>query len=178
MVTLWGHIHSPTVTLLIISILFLLSCCLTEGNSYFYIYDWPREFDDLWPAPGTVLHNKSGYNHEFYENFGAGRQLNATYGLYQTWQFSLYKNVMARLKVSAYRTRDPKKAVAFIVPFDLGVHSYIDHKTGQPRLASPFGWAAGYFLINAFKDKKLYWHNNGHDHFVFFSITGTFTSPI
>lgn len=48
---------------------------------------------------------------------------------------------------------DPEKATVFIIPFDLGVHSYIDHLTGKPRLASPHGWAAGYFLINGSKDK-------------------------
>lgn len=128
-------------------------CFVANGKAYFYIYDWCKEFDDLWPPPGAVLHNKSSYSHEFYDNFGAGRVINSTFGLYQTWQFSLYKNVMARLKVSEYRTRDPKQASAFIIPFDLGVHSYIDHKDGHPRLASPFGWAAGYFLINAFRDK-------------------------
>ena len=83
----------------------LLCRCCADAKAYFYIYDWPNEFDDLWPRPGTQLHNKSGYSHEFYENSGAGRLINADYGLFQTWQFSLYKNVMARLRVSEYRTR-------------------------------------------------------------------------
>jgi hypothetical protein len=153
-----GTFYPSTATLGwvgIVGVLILLQCIpfAAGKGAYFYIYDWAKEFDDLWPPPGALLHNKSGYNHEFYDNYGAGRQLNSTYGLYQTWQFSLYKNTMARLRVSAYRTRDPTQASAFIIPFDLGVHSYIDHKDGHPRLASPFGWAAGYFLINAFKDK-------------------------
>ena len=38
--------------------------------------------------------------------------------------------------------RDPSKADVFIIPFDAGVHSYIDHKDGKPRLASPHGWRA------------------------------------
>jgi hypothetical protein len=38
--------------------------------------------------------------------------------------------------------RDPNKASAFIIPFDAGVHSYIDHENGKPRLASPHGWRA------------------------------------
>lgn len=38
--------------------------------------------------------------------------------------------------------RDPTKAAAFIIPFDAGVHSYIDHENGKPRLASPHGWRA------------------------------------
>jgi hypothetical protein len=49
--------------------------------------------------------------------------------------------------------RDPTKASAFIVPFDAGVHSYIDHRTGKPRLASPHGWYAIQLLKNAAQDK-------------------------
>ena len=67
---------------------------------------------------------------------------NSDLGLFQTWQFSLYKNTFARLRTSKARTLDPKEASAFIIPFDLGVHSYIDHNNGLPRLASPHGWMA------------------------------------
>ena len=47
----------------------------------------------------------SGYSHEFRANNGAGSLLDADVGLFNTWQFSLYKNVMSRLRVSEYRTR-------------------------------------------------------------------------
>ena len=50
---------------------------------------------------------------------------------------------MARLRTSTRRTRDPSKAVAFILPFDAGVHSYIDHEDGHPRLAAPHGRYVG-----------------------------------
>lgn len=152
-------------------LLLSLSICSFCQEKYFYIYEWPSELDDVWPPQGAVLHNRSGYSHEFYDNFGAGKLLNSDLGLFQTWQFSLYKNVMARLRVSKYRTRDPWKASAFIIPFDLGVHSYIDHRNGFPRLASPHGWAAGQYLREASRNKTLWWKNNGHDHFVLFSIT-------
>ena len=72
--------------------------------------------------------------------------------------------------MSEHRTLDPAKATAFIVPFDPGVHSYVDHMTGKPRLASPHGWRA----INCLKEESkdpVKWHNNGHDHFVFHSVT-------
>ena len=94
-------------------------------------------------------------------------------GLFQTWQFSLYKNILSRLRVSKYRTRDPKKATAFIVPFDLGVNSYIDHINGRPRLAAPLGRLAGKLLRSTCtgKDANVFWKNRGHDHYVFFSIT-------
>jgi len=50
-------------------------------------------------------------------------------------------------------TRDPSKASAFIIPFDAGVHSYIDHKTGKPRLASPHGWTAIALLQQASRNE-------------------------
>ena len=49
--------------------------------------------------------------------------------------------------------RDPTKAVAFVIPFDAGVHSYIDHRHGKPRLASPHGWDAIQYLQQASKDE-------------------------
>lgn len=114
----------------------------TSEGPKFYIYEWDSYMDDVYPPPNSTLHPKSTYDHAFYENRGSGRLLVPEYGLFQTWQFSLYKNALSRLKASKFRTRDPSKAVAFIVPFDAGVHSYIDHQNGRPRLASPHGWRA------------------------------------
>ncbi|RYH32497.1 hypothetical protein EON65_00530 [archaeon] len=54
--------------------------------------------------------------------------------------------------------RDPTKASAFIIPFDAGVHSYIDHITGRPRLASPHGWRAQQLLRDAAKN-EVSWLN-------------------
>jgi len=137
----------------------------------FYIYDWPSYIDDVWPPAGTQLSNKSAYNHIFRPNNGAGKLLDPELGLFQTWQFSLYKNIISRMKVSKHRTLIPEEATAFIVPFDLGVHSYIDHLTGVPRLASPHGWMAQQLLRAHSKDKALYWKYQGHNHFVFLSVT-------
>lgn len=137
----------------------------------FYIYDWPAYIDDVWPPAGATLHNKSAYNHIFRPNNGAGEMLDADVGLFQTWQFSLYKNIISRMKVSKHRTFDPAEATAFIIPFDLGVHSYIDHLNGIPRLASPHGWLAQQLLRAHSKDKALYWKYYGHNHFVFLGIT-------
>eukprot|EP01038_Epipyxis_sp_PR26KG_P004344 gene4344-6147_t len=142
---------------------------IEKEKKYFYIYEWPDEMDDPWPPLGGKLIPKSGYRHEFRGNNGAGSILNADVGLYNTWQFSLYRNMMARLRVSEYRTRDPEKATSFILPYDIGIHSYIDF-TGKARLPTPYSWAGHFFLNNASKDKKLWWKNRGHDHFVLFSI--------
>ena len=92
----------------------------SSTKSRYYIYEWPSYIDDVWPAPESSLHAKSGYDHGFYANRGAGDAIFPEVGLFQTWQFSLYKNLMARLRTSEFRTKDPTKAVAFIIPFDLG----------------------------------------------------------
>jgi hypothetical protein len=125
-----------------LSLLFIYGREQKDINGFFYIYEWDLELHDVYPPPNSTLHPQSSYDHAFYDNRGAGKLLVPELGLFQTWQFSLYKNVLSRLAASRYRTRDPSKADVFIVPFDAGVHSYIDHKNGKPRLASPHGWRA------------------------------------
>jgi len=97
-----------------ITILFIINLSIISINAdnvensnkrYFYIYDWDKALDDVWPPAGAKLHVKSGYNHDFRDNYGAGRMLDEKVGLFQTWQFSLYKVVMNRLRVSEFRTR-------------------------------------------------------------------------
>ena len=70
-------------------------------------------------------------------------------------------------------TLDPNEATSFIVPFDLGVHSYIDHMNGFPRLASPHGWMAQALLKEKVSDKNVFLKNRGHDHFVFCPLLPT-----
>jgi hypothetical protein len=160
---------------IVLSILLLTALWGLQSSAklYFYIYDWPSMLDDLWPPDQYPLHPKSGYVHDFRPNNGSGKQLNSEVGLYLTWQFSIYKNIVSRLRVSDHRTLDPAKASAFIVPFDAGVHSYIDHLDGHPRLAAPHGRQAGQLLRDACNGEQadIFWKYRGHDHFVIFSIT-------
>lgn len=151
----------------------ILALLQTSAKLYFYIYDWPGILDDLWPPDQQPLHPKSGYVHDFRPNNGSGKQLNSEVGLYLTWQFSIYKHIVSRLRVSDHRTLDPAKASAFVVPFDAGVHSYIDHIDGHPRLAAPYGRQAGQYLRDACNGDQadIFWKYRGHDHFVIFSIT-------
>lgn len=75
---------------------------------------------------------------------------------------------MARLLVDEHRTMDPAKATSFIVPFDIGVHSFLDHRTGKVRVASPHGWRAiEYFKQTA--SQHVFNKNNFHDHFILVS---------
>jgi hypothetical protein len=82
----------------------LYSNCL-DNKPYFYIYEWPLELHEVYPPANATLHKDSSYDHSFNENGGAGRMLVPDVGLFQTWQFSLYKNVMSRLRASPQRTR-------------------------------------------------------------------------
>ena len=75
------------------------------AHPMFYIYEWPEYLSDVYPPKGAQLHPNSRYDHSFNENNGAGIILNPEVGLFQTWQFSLFKNIMSRLRVSKYRTR-------------------------------------------------------------------------
>lgn len=94
------------VYLLAIFSLFVVGKAVEHLNEpYFYIYEWPSALGDVYPPPNTVLHKSSSYDHAFYENRGIGRMLDPDCGLFQTWQFSLYKNAMQRLSTSRYRTR-------------------------------------------------------------------------
>lgn len=109
-------------------LLLLQSISLTvsePGKKYFFIYDWPTPLRDVYPPPGATLHAEASYDHDFYENDGFGKTLNREMGLFATWQFSLFKNLMSRLRVSEHRTLDSSKASTFIIPYDMGVHSFI-----------------------------------------------------
>jgi len=77
----------------------------TAITARFYIYDWPPQLADVYPPMNTTLDKKSKYDHSFNENNGAGKLLVPELGLFQTWQFSLFKNVFSRLRTSKYRTR-------------------------------------------------------------------------
>ena len=90
--------------LLFTSLVFGALVGLITGDAKFFIYDWPTFMSDVYPPPGAKLDKESKYDHAFYENRGAGQMLVPDVGLFQTWQFSLYKNAMSRLSVSKFRT--------------------------------------------------------------------------
>lgn len=142
-------------------------------SKFFYIYDWPDYIYDVWPPLDAPLHLNASYSHKFRGHNGAGQEVHRDFGYFNTWQFAMYQLTMARLRVSPMRTLDPSKATSFIIPFDVGVHSFIDHNNGRVRVASPHGWRVSEWLketIQKFYDQGI-WKHRGHDHFVLFSIT-------
>lgn len=115
--------------MLAVMLLLMMMHCSAHPKKYFYIYDWPRKMRDVYPPPDATLHNTSSYHHDFGENDGFGKVLSRKQGVFATWQFSLFKNVMARLRVSEYRTLDSAEASAFIIPYDMGVNSFIGEQS-------------------------------------------------
>jgi hypothetical protein len=75
MIVLW-HYHILLILLINIKVFHIqgaLSSSSSENDiKYFYIYEWPKELDDVWPPANATLHHKSGYNHDFRLNHGAG----------------------------------------------------------------------------------------------------------
>ena len=151
----------------------LRSLLVDNEGAKFYIYEWPKEYGDVYPDTTSQLVADSPYNHGFRSNSGAGELLDPSLGLFQTWQFSLYANVMSRLLVSRHRTRNASLATSFIIPFDAGVHSYVDKLSGKYRLATPYGWNVIRWLQEAQSSTAAagFWKHWGHDHFVLFSLT-------
>jgi hypothetical protein len=88
--------------LFIIFVSFLLKTVSIENS--FYIYDWPQYLHNVYPPFDSVLEKDSSYSNDFNFNEGAGLLLNPEVGLFQTWQFSLYRNIMQRLLVSPFRS--------------------------------------------------------------------------
>ena len=147
----------------------LAGLCVGEDKKYFYIYEWPEYFSDVWPPASAVLDRDTPYSHNFRSSItGIGNPIDPDIGYFNTWQFSLYKLAMARLLVDEHRTMDPEKATSFIVPFDIGVHSFLDHRTGKVRVASPHGWRAIEFFKQT-ASQHVFNKNNFHDHFILVS---------
>jgi hypothetical protein len=79
------------------SFCFIALLCITTDSAskpLFYIHEWPAEFADVYPPLHAKLDNETSYEHSFNYNNGAGKLLVGDVGLFQTWQFSLFKVCM------------------------------------------------------------------------------------
>ena len=50
---------------------------MTWAKRFFYIYDWPKELDDVYPSPESQLAPDAAYSHAFYANDGYGECVDA-----------------------------------------------------------------------------------------------------
>ena len=81
------------------------SASASASDGLFYIYEWPDVPISMYPKPDAVLYPNTTYSHGFHSNHGIGDAINLDIGLYNTWQFSLFRNLFNRLYVHPKRTR-------------------------------------------------------------------------
>lgn len=86
-------------------------CCNCDATvsdittDYFFIYEWPTVPINVYPPPNADIPPGASYSHAFGRNNGYGEAIDTEIGLYQTWQFSLFRNLFNRLRVHPLRTR-------------------------------------------------------------------------
>lgn len=112
----------------------------------FFIFEWPSGLQSAWPAPSTKLvphpgrtARPLGYKHEDGDNFGFGKLVNASYGLYATNYFHLYHSIMSRLRIHPKRTYNRSEATLFVAPVDVGIMAQWNKKNGQYRMHQALG---------------------------------------
>lgn len=145
----------------------LIRCII--GNNLFYIYDdCPPTLKDTWPP--SIMNNSNNHSifHQFFtQNRCYGPLIERSSGMFNSWQFSLFKMVYTRLLSSIYRTDDPEKASVFFLPFDGGVDSLISSYDGRLiKNRCPRSGIAKAFL----QRQKYFSRHNGLDHFMLFSV--------
>ena len=98
----------------------LILCLSIVGSSYaiaphsdekFFIYDWPDVCAKLY-CGGR-------------QNSGAGKFVNATNGIYNTYQYALFDLMHSRALRDPRRTLNPEEATMFFIPYD----SHVDAMT-------------------------------------------------
>jgi len=174
----------------IISTLVFLACISGYTKSFrFYIYEWPERFYDAYPNESVPLVNgPKGHGvvnmyrkHEYRENNGFGKSILPEVGLYETFQFSLFKVIFTRLLRHPQRTLNRSEADAFFVPYDVGFNGIIDKETGRELSKVWSGCDQGYdamrlldtslntSLSSSLSSSRLY----GHDHFLVFDLSNS-----
>ena len=83
-------------------------CKVVNGldlNGLFYIYEWPNVPISAYPDKSALLHPNASYSHAFSGNNGLGDLFDSEIGLFQTWQFGLFRPIFNRLLTHPKRTR-------------------------------------------------------------------------
>ena len=164
----------------------LLVMCLhwAQGNAEvlpqkdgFYIYDWPAlDGWSTWPLPSANLKRgkaaRLDYKHEHSFNYGAGKEVNPSLGLYSTNPYHLYQLIMSRLRLHPLRVMDKSLASVFFVPYDIGVVSQWNPQNGVYMMHQSGGCKAvdvvSSLLSQAVAESPL----EGHDHVIINSLFG------
>ena len=90
----------------VLVLMLLCNCYCIVTDERFYIYDWPDVPIDVFPVKNTTLPPKTAaYSDAFNENNGIGADIDRKHGWFQTWQFSVFRNAINRLRLHPMRTR-------------------------------------------------------------------------
>jgi hypothetical protein len=137
-------------------------------NQLFYIYDLSQRFVDTWPP--NILNksnNHSIFSNHFKENHGFGALIDRDYGIFNSWQFSVFRMIYIRLINHPLRTLDPHKASIFFIPYDGGVDALVSSFDG--RLIKSKCPRSGH-VKNFIQNQDSFKLFNGSRHFMIFSV--------
>ena len=97
-----------------------------HSDEKFFIYDWPDVCAKL----------NCGGRH----NLGAGKVVNATNGIYNTYQYALFDLMYSRALKDPRRTLNPEEATMFFIPYD----SHVDAMTYSNKMGhTEWSWDLG-----------------------------------
>ena len=143
---------------------------VNEDDRMFYIYELEQEYSWRWPVETSDCSRNKYVKSEYGQLSGIGPSISPEDGLFLTWHFSLFSSLYNRFKRSSRRTRDPKKASLFIIPYDLALDGYVDSDTcnnrNPPRCTNNFAPA----LMTMLQNNKYFRRHKGADHAVLWSL--------
>ena len=137
-----------------------------RSDEKFFIYDWPEVCSKL--------------KCEALPNYGAGKSVNASNGIYNTNQFHLFNLMYSRALKDPRRTLNPEEATTFFIPYD----AYVDSMRFEKGV-SRIEWSPddgdlrqGAKVHDLLQASPYFHRNQGKDHFMVIAYNSAFTSVI
>ena len=125
-----------------------------HSDEKFFIYDWPDVCAKLF-CGGR-------------QNSGAGRVVNATNGIYNTYQYALFDLMHSRALRDPRRTLNPEEATMFFIPYDSHVDAMTySNKMGHTEWSWDLGTADQAVKVHDLLQVSPYFQRKeGKDHFM------------
>lgn len=156
--------------------------CVGGIRHKLFIYEVPQGCIDRFPSAQTAAMNR--LNHEQYkeeykkknivnvfsEDFANSEGFgfyNESTCVFETWQYGLFRNVYSRLLRSPLRTRNPKEATLFFLPYDAGVEGYMDPNGNYQGAGNGFA----YPMLDVLQKSEQFQLHYGYDHFMIHSTS-------
>ena len=124
--------------LILINLLSLIECKSQRREHKLFIYENEGDIKmhDMFPTSCEHLHHNNKLNKKhhinhcdvFTEEYGYNEgygYYDESSGLYETWQYGMFRNIYSRLIRSPYRTYNKSEATMFFIPYDSGTESYM-----------------------------------------------------